>query len=185
MGIYCLQAEGLPEVKIGYSGGDGRLRRQGLQTGNARKLIRLAWIPSATQHDERELHAALKEAGAHIAGEWFNLDHEAVCIVLMHAREDSPQRIVRYLRNYLRRESAMPDEWAHRYCAHGMEVTLRNAKKQCAACSQWLPITPTYWGDFWIYMGEERIRAQPRCLSCRTDGYFRDDKTGDLFGGRM
>ena len=67
--IYFIQDSDTLHVKIGYTGGDPKVRLADLQTGNPSRLVLLA-ATDGGQSDEAVLHRRF--AAHRVAGEWFN-----------------------------------------------------------------------------------------------------------------
>lgn len=186
MGVYVFGADGLDRVKVGFTSlKTSRGRLNSCSTGAAGYRLREeAWFPAGTMENERRIHHLLKLAGAHIDREWFLRGHEAISLILMHARENNVERIIRYLTTHVRgSDIEAASGWSHDYNGNGVRIRIGNAKKLCSGCGKWLPLTDVHWGAFWRCMKDDDFRDQPRCVECRTRGYFKDEATLDMFGG--
>jgi hypothetical protein len=67
-GVYAIRAHGLPFVKIGYSK-NARKRLSEIQTGCPARVFLHAYLPGATETDEKTLHRKLNPWKT--SGEWF------------------------------------------------------------------------------------------------------------------
>jgi hypothetical protein len=67
-GVYAIRAHGLPFVKIGYSK-NARKRLNEIQTGCPARVFLHAYLPGATEADEKALHRKLRPWQT--SGEWF------------------------------------------------------------------------------------------------------------------
>jgi len=68
-GVYAIRAHGLPFVKIGYSK-NARQRLREIQTGCPARVFLHAYLPGATEADEKEIHRKLHPWNT--SGDWFS-----------------------------------------------------------------------------------------------------------------
>ena len=79
-GVYFIQSQEGPEIKIGWSE-DIHRRIQDFQTAHASVIRLKAWIPSEDASLEKKLHHECR--GYHVRGEWFALPENYISMLLV------------------------------------------------------------------------------------------------------